>query len=111
MYRFRHIHTRQLIALLLMSVMVLVHAVKALHTHTAYNADHHCRQENVLTKAGALHSACNICDFQPAKDTPFTGEIQLVIAPVHMAPTYSRLLTSINPDRLFITEGRGPPRT
>jgi Tfp pilus assembly protein PilV len=109
MYRFQHIHTRQLIALLLLSVMMLVHAVKALHTHTAYNTDHACHQENMIAQAGAIHSACDICDFQLAKDAPFTGEIQLVIAPVNIAPTYSRLLTSINPDRLFVTEGRGPP--
>lgn len=110
MHRIRHIHTRQLIALLLLSVMILVHAVKALHTHTAYSTDHSCQQENMLTEASAVHSACDICDFQLAKDTPFTGDILLVIAPVHIAPTYSRLLTSINPDRLFVTEGRGPPR-
>lgn len=110
MYRTRHVHTRQLIALLLMAVMILVHVTKALHTHTAYSTDHSCQQENMLTKADPLHSACTICEFQLTKDTPFTGEIQLVIAPVHIAPTYSRLLTSINPDRLFITEGRGPPR-
>lgn len=110
MHRFGHIHTKQLIALLLLSVMMLVHAVKALHTHTAYSTDHTCQQENVLTKAGIVHGACDICDFQLAKDSPFTGDIQLVIAPVHVAPTYSRLLTSINPDRFFILEGRGPPR-
>ncbi|WP_315814862.1 hypothetical protein [Paraflavitalea speifideaquila] len=110
MYRARHIPTRQLIALLLLSVMMLVHAVKALHTHNSFSSDHSSFQENVLTKAGAIHSTCDICDFQLAKDAPFTGELLLVIAPVHIAPTYSRLLTSINPDRLFVTEGRGPPR-
>lgn len=110
MYRTRHVHTKQLIALLLMTVMLLVHVSKALHTHTAYSKDHSCQLENTLTKAGGKHSPCSICEFQLAKDAPFTGEIELIIAPVHIAPTYSRLLTSINPDHSFLTGSRGPPR-
>lgn len=110
MYRIRHAHTRQLIALLLIAVMSLVHVAKALHTHASYHTAHSCSQENVIAKAVAQHGSCAICEFQVAKDAPFTGEVILVIAPVHAAPTYSRLITSINPDRLFISEGRGPPR-
>ncbi|NII26455.1 hypothetical protein HB364_15300 [Pseudoflavitalea sp. X16] len=109
MYRTRHAHTRQLIALLLMAVMLLVHITKVLHTHASNSHGPLCKQENVISQNGPIHCACTICEFQLAKDTPFTGEIQLVIAPVHIAPTYSRLLTSINPDRLFIIEVRGPP--
>lgn len=64
----------------------------------------------MLAKAGSPHGSCNICEFQLAKDIPFTGESVLLIAPVHTSPTYSRLLTAINPDRLYILEGRGPPQ-
>lgn len=110
MYRTKHAHTRQLIAILLMAVMLFVHVTKVLHTHTAYNTSHPCKQENVITKAGPVHGACNICEFQLAKDVPFTGELLLTIGSVHVAPTYSRLLTAINPNRLIVTEGRGPPR-
>jgi len=110
MYRITYTHTRQLIALLLMAVLVFVHITKLMHTHPAANAGHCCKQENVIEKAGPVHGACSICEFQPGKDASFTGEIQLVIAPVYTAPTYSRLLTSIITERLFIIEGRGPPR-
>jgi hypothetical protein len=110
MYRTKHAHTKQLIALLLMAVMIFVHVAKVLHTHPSPDNNKVCKQEKVIGKAGAVHNACSICEFQLAKDVPFTGEIQLIIAPVSTAPTYSRLLTSINPDRLFINEGRGPPQ-
>jgi hypothetical protein len=109
MYRRKPAQTKQLIALLLMAVLVLVHVMKGLHTHTPANSTNSCLQENVITKASAQHSSCSICEFQLARDTTFTGEIAFLVAPVHTAPTYTRLLTSINPDRLFVTEGRGPP--
>jgi hypothetical protein len=110
MYRARHAYTRQLIAGLLMAVMLLVHVSKALHSHATSNSDHLCKQENVVGKAGPVHGACNICEFQLAKDASFSSDVLLAIAPVYAAPTYSSLLTAINPDRLFITEGRGPPQ-
>ncbi len=43
------------------------------------------------------------------KTLPSPVSLLLVIAPVHTSPTYTRLLTSINPSRLFTIEGRGPP--
>lgn len=105
----RHAHTKQLISALLMIILVLVHLTKALHIHPSNNAGPHSHQENIITKATTVHGPCAICEFQLAKDAPFTGELLLVIAPVHTAPTYTRLLTSINPSRLFTIEGRGPP--
>lgn len=109
MYSARHAYYRQFIALLLTSVMIFVHAVKVLHTHPAATGSHHSKHTSIIGHADNLHSSCAICEFQLAKDAPFTGEILLVVAPVHVSSTYSRLLTSINPDRLFIIEGRGPP--
>lgn len=103
-------YTRQLIALLLIAVMLFVHASKALHTHTSPGTHLHGKQAMEITSSASTHHTCTICEFQLAKDKPFTGQIVLAIAPVHIAPTYSRLLTAINPDRLFVTEGRGPPR-
>jgi hypothetical protein len=97
MYLAKQTHIRQLVALLLMTVMLLVHVVKLVHTHES-------------SKHSVTHSTCNICEFQLAKDTCFTGELLFIIAPVHIAPTYSRLLTAINPDRLFALDGRGPPQ-
>jgi hypothetical protein len=86
-----------------------VHAVKLLHHHAGSSCSQHSKQTSIITQTDNLHG-CTICEFHLAKDTPFTGEILLVIAPVHLSSTYSRLLTSINSDRLFITEGRGPPQ-
>lgn len=105
----RHAHTKQLISALLMIILVLVHLTKALHIHPSNKIAHHSQHENIITKATTVHGSCAICEFQLAKDAPFTGELLLVIAPVHTAPTYTRLLTSINPSRLFTIEGRGPP--
>lgn len=110
MYRISLAYTRQLIALLLIAVMTLVHVAKALHTHASYNSTHSCKKENILTKGGVVHGPCSICEFQLAKDASFTGEVVLVIAPVYASPTYSRLITAINPDRLFVSGSRGPPQ-
>ena len=110
MYRARHAYYRQFIALLLASVMIFVHAVKALHSHPASKASHHYKYTGIVSETGSLHGACTICEFQLAKDAPHAGEILLDIAPVYVSSIYGRLLTSINSDRLFITEGRGPPR-
>lgn len=90
--------------------MIFVHAVKVLHTHPAPVGSHHSKHTSIICKADNLHSSCSICEFQLAKDAPFTGEILLTIAPVYVSPTYSRLLTTINPERLFIIDGRGPPQ-
>lgn len=109
MYRSGYAQTRQWIALLLLAVMTLVHATKSLHSHTSFTQHHDCKHEQVLAQAGNHHT-CSICEFQLAKDTPFTGELTFRIAPVHVAPTYTALLTAINPHRLFTTEGRGPPQ-
>jgi hypothetical protein len=108
MSHIRHAHTKQLIALLLTAVLVFVHITKLIHKHPSHNGSQLCKQEQVIGKAGLLHS-CSICEFQLAKDVPFTGEIILVLAPVHAALTYSRLLTSLNSDHLIILESRGPP--
>lgn len=108
MYRTRHAHTRQLIAGLLMAVLLSVHAIKVLHTHPSYSPGAG-KQENVISQNGPIHSACAICEFHPAKDAPLVTEPVLRVAPVCTAPTYSRLLTAINPDRFSIVEGRGPP--
>lgn len=110
MYRNSHVYTKQLIAVLLMAVMVLVHAGKTMHHHGPCTGGHKSKHPPAAKQLSQVHPACSICDFQLAKDTPFTGDITLVIAPVTTAPTFSRLLTSINPDRLFVTDGRGPPR-
>lgn len=105
----RHAHTRQLIALLLTSVMILVHAIKILHTHSSTGISRHSTQTAIISE-GNFHEPCAICEFQLAKDAAYTGEILMVIAPVYTSGIYARLLTSINSDRLFITESRGPPQ-
>ena len=92
-----------------MIILVLVHLTKALHIHPSNNAGSHSQQENSITKATTVHGSCAICEFQLAKDAPFTGELLLVIAPVYTSPIYTWLLTSINPSRLITIEGRGPP--
>jgi hypothetical protein len=106
MQSLRQLQTRQLIALLLMAVMTLVHVTKALHTHTTDTSSHTTGHEQAFAKG---HAHCSICEFQLAKDTPFTGDILTQIIPAFFSPIYSRLLTAINADPLFVIDGRGPP--
>src|SRR5688572_23005794 len=102
----RHLHNRQLIALLLIAVMSLVHVTKVLHTHTSAISSHTHGHEQTYAKG---HAHCSICEFQLAKDTPFTGDILIQITPAFFSPVYSRLLSAVNPDPLFVIDGRGPP--
>lgn len=97
-------------ASLLMAVMLLVHIAKVFHSHSVDNHNRLDKLENGINKATAFHGSCSICEFQLAKEIPFTGEIQLLIAPVYTALTYSSLLTSLNTIPLLIAEGRGPPK-
>jgi hypothetical protein len=90
--------------------MLFVHAVKILHTHPASITQHYSKHHSIISQSGNTHHACTICEFQLAKDAPPPGDIVVVIAPVHLSFTYGRLLTSINPDRLFNIDGRGPPQ-
>lgn len=92
-----------------MAVMLFVHIVKLVHTHASLDQSRHVKQEDSISKAAPVHDYCGICEFQLAKDASFTGEVLLVIAPVSSAPTYTRLITAINPDRLLLPDGRGPP--
>ena len=89
-----------------MAVMLLVHVTKALHTHASVSSSHTTGHEQAYAKS---HAHCSICEFQLAKDTPFTGDILIQITPAFFSPTYSRLLTSLNTDPVFVIEGRGPP--
>lgn len=110
MIRMRHLLTMQLMASLLMAVMLLVHITKVFHFHSVDNHNRLNKRENGINKATAFHGSCSICEFQLAKEIPFTGEIQLLIATVYPALTYSRLLASLNTNSLLIAEGRGPPK-
>ncbi len=92
-----------------MAIFLFVHVVKGAHTHAAYDQSHSVKHGNTIGEASPGHDYCDICEFQLAKDAVFTGEVLLVIAPVNTAPTYTRLITAINPDRLFLPDGRGPP--
>lgn len=105
----RHAHTRQLTALLLIAVMVFVHVIKSGHTHPLIPDSAAHQQEKVIVPQSVQHGTCTICEFQLAKDASFTSEPLLLIAPVHAAPIYGRLLTNILPARLFIAGDRGPP--
>jgi hypothetical protein len=100
---------RRLIALLLLAVMVLVHGIKSLHTHHSGCANHDTHQENIFLKDDGQH-ACSICEFQLAKDSTLTGTEVLFFIPAFASPTYSRLLTNLNSDYLFLKESRGPPQ-
>lgn len=91
-----------------MIVMGFVHVAKAVHTHAAADTTS-TKQECPVIKTHIAHASCHICEFQPAKDAPFTGDIIIQIAPAFFAPTYSRIFTTINPDGLFVIDGRGPP--
>jgi hypothetical protein len=104
---YRTVHTRQLMALLLIAVMLLVHVAKALHTHPFYNTE---SQETAFKAGSHAHESCSICEYHFTKDATHTNKPVLVIAPVYTGLTYTRLITTINSDHLFILESRGPPR-
>jgi hypothetical protein len=106
MLSLRHLHSKQLTALLLIVVMSLVHVTKALHTHASVISSHTNGHKQTYTQA---HTHCSICEFHLAKDTPFTGDILIQITPAFFSPVYSRILTAINPDPLFVIDSRGPP--
>jgi hypothetical protein len=89
-----------------MAVMLFVHVAKALHTHASNSVSRNSLHEQTCSKA---HSPCSICEFQLAKDAPFTGDILMHITPAFLSPIYCRLLTAINTDPLFVIDGRGPP--
>lgn len=89
-----------------MAVMLFVHVTKTLHTHASGHASCTTSHEQAYSKA---HVSCSICEFQLAKDTPFTGDILIQLSPVFLSPIYCRLLTAINADPLFVIDGRGPP--
>jgi hypothetical protein len=89
-----------------MAAMLFVHVVKALHTHATDSVSHTALHKQTYAKA---HTPCSICEFQLAKDTPFTGDILIQITPAFLSPIYCRLLTAINADPLFVIDGRGPP--
>jgi hypothetical protein len=89
--------------------MVLVHGIKSLHTHHSWCANHDSHQEKVFLKDDGQH-ACSICEFQLAKDSTLTSTADLFFVPAFASPTYSRLLTNLNSDYLFLKESRGPPQ-
>lgn len=109
MYSPGHATTKQLIALLLMLVMLLVHAVKLSHNHTPAVASKATPHDSFIAKTTLQHSHCSICDFHLTRDTILDTDIPFLIAPVYASPTYTRLLTSIIAHRLHVIEGRGPP--
>ena len=67
MYLLRATYFRKTVAIVFLVLFVLVHAIKALHTHEisiAYS-HHHADKHNTNLKADFF---CSICDFQVAKD-------------------------------------------
>jgi hypothetical protein len=92
--------------MLLMVALLFIHVAKALHTHVSSHVSGTASHEQTYSKA---HASCSICEFHLAKDTPFTGDILIQISPAFLSPIYSRLLTAINADPLFVIDGRGPP--
>lgn len=101
--------TRRLLAFLLMALLVFVQMVKLLHHHPAnsqgYMTQHHGQQEQQVQ---ASH-ACDICDFQLAKDATvpdFLSTPQLLSTPYF---TLSFFTADWHPGVQFVQAGRGPP--
>ncbi|QJB39376.1 hypothetical protein HF324_16515 [Chitinophaga oryzae] len=98
--------TRRLLAFMLMALLVFVQMVKLLHHHPAnsqgYMTQHH--EQQVHTS-----HACDICDFQLAKDATvpdFLSTPQLLSTPY---TTLSVFTADWHPGVQQVQAGRGPP--
>ena len=89
----------------LLSLFLLIHAVKTFHTHDSYTS-------NTSTKAASIVKAgffCAICDFQIAKDSDATHSIINITSPVSVISVcYNHQVTQLH--TFSITSSvRGPP--
>jgi hypothetical protein len=101
-------HSRSLIALLLTAVMLLVQAVKVLHTHELHQ-DHHSLQKEIgLSKDDGPHG-CSICEFQLTKDATVAGSFEYAILTNFTSVNFSQLLTTLHADYIYLPDNRGPP--
>lgn len=108
MHRGTTYHSK-LIASLLLAVMCCVHIIKIIHSHELHQHHQEWRQEKIFVE-NESHQACNICDYQLAKDALTTGDIHLQFYPVYFPSLFCRLLTSLNADHFLHVVSRGPPQ-
>ncbi|QEC43092.1 hypothetical protein [Pseudobacter ginsenosidimutans] len=98
---------RTMIASLLFAVMFWVHAIKCFHTHEQDSHYHHYSAITFIEDNG--HHACNICEFQPAKDADFTTGIGFkhYLPPVTLS--CCQLQNSYIAECYLSGDTRGPP--
>ncbi|NLR66573.1 hypothetical protein HGH92_19845 [Chitinophaga varians] len=101
--------TRRLLAFFLMALLVFVQMVKLLHHHPAtgqgYTTFHHGLNDQHIQ---ASH-ACDICDFQLAKDATVPDVVSS--PPLLSTPyiTFSFITANWYPGAQQVQAGRGPP--
>lgn len=101
--------TRRLLALFLMALLVFVQMVKLLHHHPAtgqgYTTHHHGQHDQQVQ----VSHACDVCDFQLAKDATvpdFISSPQLLSTPY---TTFSLITANWYPGEQQVQDSRGPP--
>jgi hypothetical protein len=95
-------------AIIFLALLVLVYAVKALHTHEISLACHHHQSDNSDTDVKADFS-CSICDFQLAKDSDaFINKIEIIIPEYRITAFYHYFLPAYN-SIVESSSGTDPP--
>jgi hypothetical protein len=109
MYLLRAPYFKKTVAIIFLALFVLVHAIKAFHTHEISLASAHYHDDNTGTDVKA-YFFCSICDFQIAKDCDAvisntelaTPEQSIPLVHAYILPVYNSILTG--------SSGTDPPR-
>jgi hypothetical protein len=95
-------------AIVFLTLLVLVHAVKALHTHEISSGCHHHQADNSDTDVKANFS-CSICDFQLAKDSDAVVSKIEIITPEHRITAFYHYVLSVYNSIVESSSGTDPP--
>lgn len=95
-------------AVLFLTLFVLVHAVKALHTHEISLACHHHQPDNSDADVKADFS-CSICDFHLAQDSDGAVSKIEIITPEHRIIAFYHYFLPVYSSIVESSSGTDPP--
>ena len=95
-------------AIVFLTLLGLVHAVKALHTHEISLACHHHQPDNSDADVKADFS-CSICDFQLAKDSDAVISKIEIITPEHRITAFYHYFLPVYNSIVESSSGTDPP--
>jgi hypothetical protein len=103
------------ISSVLLVMLLLVHSIKLLHTHSGNNSfsNHNCRSnaldKNAIYQFAKSSADCSICNYQIGKDADDLVYPAL-FSPVPEQMDFNlRLISSYKPSHPSLLESRGPP--